>query len=176
VLTAPDCRAPARPAGSLSVMAPREVTDDGFAALVADVGPRVKRALVAAYGPLVGRDAADDAMSWAWEHRDRVAGLANPGAYLFRVGQTAVKRMGRRARPVPVPAPDELPSVEPALAAAVAALSPRQRAAVLLVHGEGWSLREAAEIMDVSVATLRAHVDRAMVRLRAALGVEHADH
>jgi DNA-directed RNA polymerase specialized sigma24 family protein len=146
-----------------------------FEALAQAVEVRVRRGLVAAYGPVVGLEAAADAMSWAWEHRDRLASIEHPAAYLFRVGQTSVRRSRRRTQPYPVPTPQELPSVEPGLARAVAALSPQQRAAVLLVHGEGWTLREAADLMGISVSTLREHRDRALGHLRAALGVEEDD-
>lgn len=51
--------------------------------------PRLRRALVASYGPAVGREAAVDALSWAWEHWERIDGMQNPVGYLYRVGQTA---------------------------------------------------------------------------------------
>ena len=44
----------------------------------------------------------------------------------------------------------------------------------VLVHGYGVPLREAAELMEVSVATVRKHCDRAMRHLRTALEVSDA--
>jgi len=43
---------------------------------------------------------------------------------------------------------------------------------VLLVHGYHWTYREVAELLEVSVSTVQAHVDRGMSKLREALGVE----
>jgi DNA-directed RNA polymerase specialized sigma24 family protein len=39
------------------------------------------------------------------------------------------------------------------------------------VHALGWTLREAAELLDVDVSTLRTHIARAMIKLRTALEV-----
>jgi RNA polymerase sigma factor (sigma-70 family) len=61
--------------------------------------------------------------------------------------------------------------VEPGLQDAMAELSESQRIAVVLVHGYAWTLREVAELIDVSVSTVQTHVDRALAKLRAALEV-----
>ena len=148
-----------------------------FAALLADVEPRLRRALVAAYGVDAGSDATAEALGWAWEHLDAVVVMRNPGGYLWRVGSTAA----RRARPRTVAwqeRPDdalETSTPEPAVAAALASLSPRQRAAVLLVHGYGYSLTEAADLLGCRVRTVRTHLDRGMAVVRAALGVTIGD-
>ncbi len=63
------------------------------------------------------------------------------------------------------------PRVEPALDGALADLSPQQRAAVVLVHGYGYSLSEAGGVLACSVSTVRNHVQRALRRLHAALEV-----
>ena len=44
-----------------------------FTAFVRDVEPRLLHALVAHYGPVDGREATVDALSWAWENWDRLA-------------------------------------------------------------------------------------------------------
>src|SRR4051794_12853309 len=79
------------------VRVPESVDDsDGFCEFVGAVEPRLRRALVAAYGSDAGREAAADALAWAWQHWDRVRAMDNPGGYLWRVGQTAVRRTTRR--------------------------------------------------------------------------------
>jgi DNA-directed RNA polymerase specialized sigma24 family protein len=45
--------------------------------------------------------------------------------------------------------------------------------AVLLVHGFGYSVREVAEILDVSPSTVQRNADRALSGLRDSLGVSH---
>jgi RNA polymerase sigma factor (sigma-70 family) len=151
-----------------------------FDDFVADVEPRLRRALVAAYGPEVGREATADALAWAWQHWDRLRDMDNPSGYLWRVGQTAVRSAVRRRRREltavvevelePVEGDGE-PRVEPALDGALADLSPQQRAAVVLVHGYGYSLSEAAAVLACSISTVRNHVQRALRRLHAALEV-----
>ena len=146
-------------------------TTDAFTAFVGEVEPRLRRALVATYGPVLGREAALDALSWAWEHWGRLEAMANPAGYLYRVGQTAARRH-LSTGPMAVPStvtmagePDTVPELEPALHR----LSEQQRAAVMLVHGYGFSLREAADVLDVGVSTLREHLGRGMARLREAM-------
>jgi RNA polymerase sigma factor (sigma-70 family) len=153
-----------------------------FGEFVGAVEPRLRRALVAAYGSEAGRDAAADALAWAWQHWDRVRAMDNPGGYLWRVGQTSVRRSSRRrVREVVDGREFELEliedqrgerQVEPALSGALEALSPQQRAAVVLVHGHGYSLSEAGEALGCSVSTIRNHVARALRRLQAALEVD----
>jgi RNA polymerase sigma factor (sigma-70 family) len=144
---------------------------EAFALFVGEHEPRLRRAFVAAYGTERGRDAAAEALAWAWEHWERVETMQNPAGYLWRVGQS--RSRPRRKEPVvlPEPALDDM-VVEPALVPALRALTPHQRAAVLLVHGYGWQLKEVAALMDVRVTTVQNHVERAMAKLRAALAVE----
>ena len=64
------------------------MADDGgvFERFLAEVAPRLRRALVATYGAQVGREATVDALAYAWEHRERLRTWSNPTAYLYRVG------------------------------------------------------------------------------------------
>lgn len=145
------------------------VAGDGFEVFVGRAEPRLRRALVATYGPVVGRDALVDALSWAWEHWDRVRVLVNPVGYLYRVGQTAAGRhlpASSGSSALAVEASDDVSVPDPGLAGALGRLSGQQRAAVVLVHGYGISSREAAELVGVSVSTLREHLARGMDRLR----------
>ena len=72
----------------------------------------------------------------------RVEAAQNPVAFLYRVGQSRSRRRKLRVtieRPVSQEA-----FVEPGLAQALASLPQRQRTAVLLVQGAGWTQAEAA--------------------------------
>ena len=55
----------------------------------------------------------------------------------------------------------------------LAALSERQRAAVVLVHGCGWSYSEVARAIGVTKSSVGTHVARAMQQLRTSLGADH---
>lgn len=100
-------------------MAPADVGFDAFF-LVAE--PRLRAALVAAYGGELGRDATAVALQHAWEHRDRVLGMENPVGFLYRVGRRWAAREARRARrqfELARP-PEPPPGFEPALHDALA--------------------------------------------------------
>lgn len=134
------------------------------------VEPRVRAALVAHFGPDIGRDAAAAALAWAWEHWERMETIENQIGYLYRVGQSRARR--RRQGWMPAGLVDGDSRFEPELPAALAALPPRQRSAVVLVHGYGWSLADAAELLAVSKSTVQTHVERGMSALRERLGVK----
>jgi RNA polymerase sigma factor (sigma-70 family) len=63
-----------------------------------------------------------------------------------------------------------LPDVEPKLPDALARLSERQRAVVVLVHCDGWSQSEVGELLGLSRSAVRNHLDRAMSSLRRTIG------
>lgn len=135
---------------------------------------RLRQVLVARFGWHVGTEAWQDAVLFAWEHREELPDMANPIGYLYRVAQTSVRRQHRWRRRVDLlaPPPDRLPDVEPGLAGALAALTARQRVAVMLVHAHGWTHEEAAAVLGIDVSTLRNHLRRGIDRLRRELGVE----
>jgi DNA-directed RNA polymerase specialized sigma24 family protein len=145
----------------------------GFAAFVRDVEPRLRQALVAAYGPVDGREATVDALSWAWEHWAQLAAIDNRLGYLFRVGQSAVRRFG--SRPIPVDllraVETRVPDITPELLPSLGRLSPQQRTVVVLVHAYGWSQTEVAGVLGVSASTVHEYLGRALTRLRSDLEV-----
>ena len=148
-----------------------------FERFAADVEPRLRRALVAGFGAVVGRQAAADALAWAWEHWDRMLQIESPVGYLYRVGRTSALRGGGRDVPVGELVPGVAlldDSFEPGLAPALAGLSEAQRSAVVLVIGFGYTLREAAEVLGVTASTVHRDCERALVRLRCELEVESA--
>ena len=140
-----------------------------FTDFVRDVEPRLSYALAMAYGPEAGREAAADAFAYAWEHWEKIREMENPAGYLFRVGQSRSRRYLPRRPSMPAVRPDELPSVEPKLPAALAGLSRRQRIAVVLIHGQGYTDSEAAELMGVTRGTVRKHAERGLAKLQTAL-------
>jgi DNA-directed RNA polymerase specialized sigma24 family protein len=136
------------------------------------LGRRLREVLVARYGPEVGGEAWQDAVAYGWQHRERLAAMANPIGYLYRVAQTSVRRQHRWRRTVALPIVElgRIPDVEPKLAPALARLSAHQRVAVLLVHAYGWTLQEVADVLEVDKSTVRNHVARALTRLRREVG------
>jgi RNA polymerase sigma factor (sigma-70 family) len=64
------------------------------------------------------------------------------------------------------------PWVEPNLAHGLRSLSDVQRTAVVLHHSLAWTYQEIAELLDVSVSSVRKHIERGMAKLRLTLGVK----
>lgn len=141
-----------------------------FRAFVDEVEPRLRRAFTLLRGVDGGGDATAEAMAWAWEHWGEVQEMANPAGYLHRVGSSRTRP--RRPRFSPPPVPRDAVGFEPGLVPALARLSVRQRTAVVLIHGCGWTHQEVADALDVSRSSVGTHVERAMRGLRKELGVE----
>ena len=146
---------------------------EGFSAFFEDAEPRLRRALVAALGAERGREGAAEALAYAWQNWEEVRQMKSPIGYLFRVGQS-------RSRPratvsfdgVRVPNGD--PWIEPSLPAALASLSERERLAVVLIEGYGWTWREVADLADVSVSSIQSYLRRGLEKLRTHLGAVDA--
>ena len=68
---------------------------DEFEAFVRETEPALRRALVATFGFDEGRDAAAEALAYAWEHWDELRAVTNLPGYLYRVGRTAATRRNR---------------------------------------------------------------------------------
>lgn len=147
------------------------VRRDSFTDFVADVEPRLRRALVAGYGVDRGREATTDALVYAWRKWDRIQGLANPAGYLYRVGQRIATKPVKRQGLADVPEASRLPWIEPGLSGGLAQLTPRQRTAVVLHCSFDWTYAEIAEVSGMSVRSVRTHVDRGLAKLRRALEV-----
>jgi DNA-directed RNA polymerase specialized sigma24 family protein len=139
-----------------------------FAAFVRDVEPRLRRALVVSFGPVEGRAATVDALSWAWEHWHQLGAVANKPGYLYRVGQSASRRHASRPLPTEllVRPTGGLPEFEPGLMPALNRLSVQQRTVVVLVHGFQWSQVEVSDLLEISPSTVQKHLNRAMSKLR----------
>lgn len=142
-----------------------------FEEFIATSGRKVRAALVAAYGPDVGMDAASEAIAYGWENWDRLGEMTNPAGYMYRVGQSAASKLNRPAGLLPAPPPHVMPDVEPGLVPALNALSESQRVCVVLVHAYGWPQVEVAELLDVTAQTVRTHLQRALLGLQSALEV-----
>jgi DNA-directed RNA polymerase specialized sigma24 family protein len=143
-----------------------------------ELEPVLRRALVAAYGPETGRDAAAEALLWACQHSDELERIGNLAGYLYRVGQTAARRVAVRSPATVASGPASWPGVderpyEPGLAGALANLSTRQREVVLLIKAYQYTPTEVAALLECSVSSVRVHLARGLDQLRLALKVTH---
>ncbi len=148
--------------------------EEHFEGFFARHEPVVRRVLVAGLGAELGRDAAAEAFAWAWSTWPKAASLANPGGYLYRIGTNWASRWIRRgSRSVaPIPVEPSEHRVEPGLAEALGALSPRQREVIVLVEAHGYTHAEAAAFVGIARTSVQNHVERGMAKLRHELGVD----
>jgi RNA polymerase sigma factor (sigma-70 family) len=140
--------------------------------LDAEDAERLRRALVARFGVDAGTEAFADAVAYAWEHRVRLQGMANPLGYLYRVGLSSARpyvRWRQRTVLLEVDRAHDAAQHDVDLIGAFARLSANQRVAVVMVHGYGATYAEVAELLGISVAAVTNHVHRGLKRLRASL-------
>lgn len=108
------------------------------------------------------------------ERWDRISALEDPRAYLYRTAMNAFRTSYRRALLAArrtmgiVPADDAMAQVDERDAAvrALARLSARQRAAVVLTDMLGFPSEEAARMLGIRASTLRVHASRAHAILK----------
>ena len=97
--------------------------------------------------------------------------MTNPVGYLYRVGQSK-SRPRRRALVFPIAARSGEPWFEPGLPEALNELTERERTAVVLIEGYGWTYREVADTIGVARSTVQVQFERGLTKLRSSLGVE----
>jgi RNA polymerase sigma factor (sigma-70 family) len=128
------------------------------------------------------RQEAEEVMQEAflriWERWDRIEGMENPAGYLYRTAMNAF-RMRRRRLAVAarralrlIPPSDAFDAVDDrdAVDRALANLSPRQRAAVILTDLLGFTSVEAGSMLGIRSATVRVMASKARAAMRTSLG------
>ena len=150
---------------------PDDLYVDSFTEFVKDVEPRLRRALSVALGIQTGAEATAHALAYGWEHWNRIQAMDNAAGYLYRVARSRT-RPRRKSRPIfPAVPSEQAPWVEPGLPAALGRLTESQRTAVWLIHGFEWALDETAQLLNISVSSVRKHLARGERKLRNSLGV-----
>jgi RNA polymerase sigma factor (sigma-70 family) len=126
-------------------------------------------------------DAADlmqDAFLKLWERWDRLDRVADPKAYLFRVALNGSRMRARAARRAARRLAGLAPSFDPFdevnvredVRQMLLALSPRQRAALVLLDMYGYGSEEAGRIMGIRPSTVRALATQGRAVLRTTGG------
>ena len=130
------------------------------------------RTLFAVMSMVAGRGDAEDLMQEAflrvWRKWDRVASMENPRGYLYRtainLNRMRIRAAAAHARRVfrfgddgasEAATMEDRVSDKDAVQRALMQLSPRRRAAFVLVGGLGMSSREAAQVLGVRDSTVR---------------------
>lgn len=129
----------------------------------------LERALCARFGVDDGLDAASEAVAYGVEHWGRVGTMENPAGYLYRVGETAGRRLRGKwtSTELLVDEPQSCDAVvDLDLQRALAKLKPSRRVAIVLVHAHGYSYRDAARVLGVTETALANDLHRGLTRLR----------
>jgi RNA polymerase sigma-70 factor, ECF subfamily len=122
------------------------------------------------------RDVADDAVAEAFVRvMARGPEVRDPLAYLyrvaFRVASAELVRSGKEVADVPeIAVPDPSQNGLPDLLRALKELTPAQRGAVYLHYRADMPVRQVAQLMGMSTASVKVHLMRGRRRLAALLG------
>jgi DNA-directed RNA polymerase specialized sigma24 family protein len=122
-------------------------------------------------------DLAQEAFVRASQHWKKVSRLDRPEGWVHRVA-TNMAVSARRRKPIRPEPERTLPGPEPPdteLLAALASLTPSQRAVVALRFYLDWSVEDTAAALDKRPGTVRALTHQAMERLRLHLSREPLD-
>ena len=123
-------------------------------------------------------DVMQDAFLRLYERWDRVAGMEDPVGYLYRTAFNVVRRRSRRAALAVrrtlglAPSTDEFAAADArhVVSQALARLTPRQRAALVLTEIMGYSSEEASRVLGVRAGTVRALASQGRAAMREVLG------
>ena len=122
---------------------------------------------------------AQDAFLTLWERWDQIEGIADPRGYLFRVALNGFRMRARAARRatrrlVPLTTsrdPFDEVNLREDVRQMLLDLTPRQRAALVLLDLYGYGSEEAARIMGIRPSTVRALASQGRAVLRASGGL-----
>lgn len=122
----------------------------------------------------LGADAVDEAMVRAYQRWDRVGAFDDPAARVYRVALNwATSVLQRRNCAPSLPAEkwveDTVSVAEPAVAAALAALSVDQRSVIVCRYYLGMSEHEAASALGIRPGTVKSRLHRALRELERRL-------
>jgi RNA polymerase sigma-70 factor (ECF subfamily) len=176
-------------------------TQDEQAAFTARAEPYRRELRVHCYRMLGSFDEAEDQVQEtflrAWRGRDSFEGRSTFRAWMYRIAtNVCLDALGRRPLPTDPadipwlqPFPDRLlptedepdavvvarETIELAFLAAVQVVPPRQRAVLILRDVLGWPAKDAAELLETSVASVNSALQRARATLRDHLPEQRMD-
>lgn len=164
------------PSEALDETVPTVRSFEGFCAAESE---RIARALALALDDReLGRDAAAEALTRAWERWTKVGGYDNPAGWVYRVGlnwgRSRLRRF-RREVSTEVFAERAGPAVEfdDTVATAMRALSTDHRAVVVGRLYLDWSEADLAAALGIPNGTVKSRLSRALDQLERQLGAHH---
>jgi RNA polymerase sigma factor (sigma-70 family) len=124
---------------------------------------------------------AQDAFLAVWERWDRVSRMENPTGYLYRTAMNAFRKRRRRAAVAVRRAVRLAPTVDvfaqvdarQVVASALAGLSRRQRAALVLTELLEFNAEEAGELLGIKPVTVRVLASQGRAALKKTMERDH---
>jgi RNA polymerase sigma-70 factor (ECF subfamily) len=146
-------------------------TRHDFEGLYREQGARLYHALLGFTGD---RDVARDAVAEAFARGiSSTSAIRDPVPWLWRVAfRVAGDELKRRGGLAQLAESEQAPPEPPELFEALAQLSERQRAAVMLHYYAGYALDEIAAILGTKKGTIGVHLHRGRARLKQLLEVD----
>jgi RNA polymerase sigma-70 factor, ECF subfamily len=122
----------------------------------------------------LAEDVTQETFLRVYQHLPSFAWRSSFSTWVFQVARNAGidalrsrRRQDRLLQALPPPRPEAAPDARAEAWAAVAALSPKLREALLLVEVFGFTYREAAQVLRVPDGTVKSRVFQARTRLTA---------
>ena len=167
---------PQRPADDAALLRAHVAGDrDAFAELVRRHRDRLWAVALRTLGDREeAADAVQEALISAYRSAHRFRGDSAVTTWLHRIVDRVRRRSARPTvpladtEPLPVPAVDSDTALD--VRAALARLPADQRAALVLVDVQGYSVAEAATILEIAEGTVKSRCSRGRARLAALLG------
>ncbi|MBS2535626.1 SigE family RNA polymerase sigma factor [Catenulispora sp. NF23] len=166
---------------------PPPSVDPGFVEFVAARSAALFRTAVLIVGDRhEAEDLVQAALERAYRHWDRVAVMDAPEAYVRRILANLAVDHGRRRSRGPLPlsllehdgaAHDRYPDVDrhDEVIRALRELPPRMRAVLVLRYYDDLTEAQIAEVLGISVGTVKSQAARALAKLRAAMAVREQE-
>jgi RNA polymerase sigma-70 factor (sigma-E family) len=162
------------------VPAPEDVSFEQF--VTARRAALLRTAYLLAGHPDDAEDLLQVALAKAYPHWRRIADRPEPYVRRIMARESVDRWRGRRWRETLIAAPVEPQTADETdvhdrrleLATALQALSPRQRAVVVLRYFDDLTERETAHLLGISVGTVKSHAREALARLRDVMRLEDA--
>jgi RNA polymerase sigma factor (sigma-70 family) len=149
---------------------PRERQPLAFEAFFQDEKDRLLRALYVITGSAgEAEDIAQEAFTRLYERWGSVSSMDDPAGYLHRTAMNVFRKQLRRAKVAAkrtVGLGPERDVFEDVAIRAIAPLPPRQRAALVLTEGLGYSGEEAGRLLGIKASTVWALTHQARSSLR----------
>ena len=139
---------------------------------------RIARALALTLGDVHnGAEAADEAMTRAFQRWRKVSGYHNPEGWVYKVGlnwaRSGLRKRSREVLTVYLEHSYEQPLPDPSLDAALADLSVEHRSVVVCRYLLDWSVEQTSAALALPEGTIKSRLSRALERLET--GVTVAD-